>query len=306
MGFKKIIPTIIRIFIGLVFVASAVTKYISIEAFDMFVFEHELFSWNLTNFLTRILISCEACLGLMLIFGIYPKLSRWLTVGSLAFFTIYILLKPFFFEVNSENCHCFGEVLILSDSQTLIKNVVLLLLSIALFFDKGWKIKYAKYILIASFVAPLATTFIIRPPDVIVHAIYGKEIELNMESFDMLVNMDKVQDMKVSEGKKVLCLYSTTCKHCKRTAIKLDIIIKRHKLDKNNFAVLFWGKEENIDVFYKETGVQLLSTNKVPPLLFLSATKGRQPIIVLMDNGKIVDLYKSTNVNEQKIVEFLK
>lgn len=306
MGFKKIIPTIIRIFIGLVFVASAVTKYISIEAFDMFVFEHELFSWNLTNFLTRILISCEACLGLMLIFGIYPKLSRWLTVGSLAFFTIYILLKPFFFEVNSENCHCFGEVLILSDSQTLIKNVVLLLLSTALFFDKGWKIKYAKYILIASFVAPLATTFIIRPPDVIVHAIYGKEIELNMESFDMLVNMDKVQDMKVSEGKKVLCLYSTTCKHCKRTAIKLDIIIKRHNLDKNNFAVLFWGKEENIDVFYKETGVQLLSTNKVPPLLFLSATKGRQPIIVLMDNGKIVDLYKSTNVNEQKIVEFLK
>lgn len=306
MGFKKIIPTIIRIFIGLVFVASAVTKYISIEAFDMFVFEHELFSWNLTNFLTRILISCEACLGLMLIFGIYPKLSRWLTVGSLAFFTIYILLKPFFFEVNSENCHCFGEVLILSDSQTLIKNVVLLLLSIALFFDKGWKIKYAKYILIASFIAPLATTFIIRPPDVIVHAIYGKEIELNMESFDMLVNMDKVQDMKVSEGKKVLCLYSTTCKHCKRTAIKLDIIIKRHNLDKNNFAVLFWGKEENIDVFYKETGVQLLSTNKVPPLLFLSATKGRQPIIVLMDNGKIVDLYKSTNVNEQKIVEFLK
>ena len=216
------------------------------------------------------------------------------------------MLKPFFFEVNSENCHCFGEVLILSDSQTLIKNVVLLLLSIALFFDKGWKIKYAKYILIASFIAPLATTFIIRPPDVIVHAIYGKEIELNMESFDMLVNMDKVQDMQVSEGKKVLCLYSTTCKHCKRTAIKLDIIIKRHNLDKNNFAVLFWGKEENIDVFYKETGVQLLSTNKVPPLLFLSATKGRQPIIVLMDNGKIVDLYKSTNVNEQKIVEFLK
>ncbi len=306
MGFKKIIPTIIRIFIGLVFVASAVTKYISIEAFDMFVFEHELFSWNLTNFLTRILISCEACLGLMLICGIYPKLSRWLTVGSLAFFTIYILLKPFFFEVNSENCHCFGEVLILSDSQTLIKNVVLLLLSIALFFDKGWKIKYTKYILIASFIAPLATTFIIRPPDVIVHAIYGKEIELDMESFDMLVNMEKVQDMKVSEGKKVLCLYSTTCKHCKRTAIKLDIIIKRHNLDKNNFVVLFWGKEENIDVFYKETGVELLLTNKVPPLLFLSATKGRQPIIVLMDNGKIVDLYKSTNVNEQKIVEFLK
>jgi uncharacterized membrane protein YphA (DoxX/SURF4 family) len=305
MNFKKITLIAIRILIGIVFVLSAVTKYISIEAFDMFVFEHELFSWNLTNFITRILIASEACLGLMLLFGIFPKLSRWLTVGSLVIFTIYILIKPFFFEVNSDNCHCFGEVMILSDNQTLIKNVVLLLFSTVLFFDKGWKLKYAKYILIASFILPLATTFIVRPPDVIAHAIYGKQIELNMDSFEKLLNMDKVQDMKVSEGKKVLCLYSTACKHCKRTAIKIDVIIKRHKLNKQDFVVLFWGKENSIDVFYKETAAELLPTNQVPPLLFLSATKGRQPIIVLLDNGRIVDLYKSTNINEQKIVEFL-
>lgn len=305
MNFKKIFLIAIRILIGLVFIASAVTKYISIEAFDMFVFEHELFSWNFTNFLTRILISCEACLGIMLTLGIFPKLSRWLTIGSLAIFTTYILIKPFFFQVDAENCHCFGDVLILSDSQTLIKNVILLILSVALFFDKGCKIKYAKYILIASFVLPLATTFIVRPPDVIVHALYGKQAELNMESFDKLIAMERVQDLGLTEGRKVLCLYSTGCKHCKRTAIKLDVIIKRHNLDKQRFVVLFWGKEDSINTFYEETGAELLPTSKVPPLLFLSATKGRQPIIVLMENGKIVDLYKSINIDEQKIVDFL-
>ncbi len=306
MDFKKIILIVLRIIIGLVFVASAVTKYISIEAFDMFVFEHELFSWNLTNFLTRILISGEACLGLMLILGIFPKLSRWLTVGSLVLFTTYILLKPIFFEVDAENCHCFGEVLILSDSQTIIKNIILLLLSISLFFDKGWKTKYAKYILLGCLILPLATSFIIRPPDVIVHKLYGKQAELDMPNFDKLLNREDVQSMNVSEGKKVLCLYSTACKHCKRTAIKLDVIIKRHNLDKEKFVVLFWGKNNSLDTFYKETGAELLPTNQVPPLLFLAATKGRQPIIVLLDNGKVVDLYKSINIDEKAIVDFLK
>lgn len=306
MSFKKIFLTSIRILIGLVFIASAVTKYISIEAFDMFVFEHELFSWNITTFLTRILISCEACLGLMLIIGIYPKLSRWLAVGSLSLFTIYVLLKPLFFQVDAENCHCFGEVLILSDSQTIIKNIILLLLCIALFFDKGWKIKYSKLIFSLCLLAPLATSFIVRPPDIIVNTLYGKQAQLNMEHFEMLISMEQVKELNVSEGKKVLCLYSTGCKHCKRTAIKLDVMIKRHNLDKSKFAILFWGKPESIDVFYNDTAIEKLPTAKVPPLLFLSATNGRQPIIVLLENGKVVDLFKSINIDEGKIASFLK
>lgn len=306
MSFKKIFLTSIRILIGLVFIASAVTKYISIEAFDMFVFEHELFSWNITTFLTRILISCEACLGLMLIIGIYPKLSRWLAVGSLSLFTIYVLLKPLFFQVDAENCHCFGEVLILSDSQTIIKNIILLLLCIALFFDKGWKIKYSKLIFSLCLLAPLATSFIVRPPDVIVNTLYGKQAQLNMEHFEMLISMEQVKELNVSEGKKVLCLYSTGCKHCKRTAIKLDVMIKRHNLDKSKFAILFWGKPESIDVFYNDTAIEKLPMAKVPPLLFLSATNGRQPIIVLLENGKVVDLFKSINIDEGKIASFLK
>ena len=271
----------------------------------MFVFEHELFSWNFTNFLTRILISCEACLGLMLIIGIYPKLSRWLAVGSLSFFTIYVLLKPLLFQVDAENCHCFGEVLILSDSQTIIKNIILLLLCVALFFEKGWKIKYSKLILALCLVAPLATSFIVRPPDVIVNKLYGKQAQLNMESFEKLLSLEQVQELNISEGKKVLCLYSTACKHCKRTAIKLDVIIKRHSLDKSKFGVLFWGKEGSIDIFYKDTSVEKLPTTQVPPLLFLSATNGRQPIVVLLENGKVIDLFKSINIDEKKITDFL-
>jgi hypothetical protein len=70
--------------------------------------------------------------------------------------------------------------------------------------------------------------------------------------------------------------------------------------------IAFWGKKENMDLFYKETGAELLPTGKVPPLAFLAATKGRQPIIVLMENGEVVDLYNSINIDEQRIVEFLK
>ena len=305
MKVKRIIGIVARVFIGLVFVMSAVSKYLSIEAFDMFMFEHKLFSWNLTQFLSRLLIGFECFIGLALLFGIYQKQMRWLSIGTLLGFTIYILLKPFLFDVSSDNCHCFGEVWILSDGQTIVKNLVLLALSYFLFWQNGLQKKYSKCLLIAFFVAPVATAYIIRPPDIIVYSLYDKSASLNIEKFDTLLLEEELAALKVAEGKKVLCLYSTGCKHCKRTAIKLDVMIARHDLDKSDFVVAFWGKGENISKFYKETAVAQLPTALVPAGLFLSATKGKQPIIVLLDNGKVVDLFRSITIDEGKIVDFL-
>ena len=66
---NKLFTYIIRIFIGGVFVASAVLKYLSIDIFDLYVYEHNIFNLALTETLTRCLIACEFCMGVMLIFG---------------------------------------------------------------------------------------------------------------------------------------------------------------------------------------------------------------------------------------------
>ncbi len=306
MEAKRTIGIAARVLIGVVFVVSAITKYLSIDAVDMFVFEHKLFSWNVTQFLTRFLVGFEVFVGLSLIAGLCQRLMRWLAVACLAFFTLYVLLKPVLFDVSDENCHCFGTVLILSDGQTIIKNVILLALSYFLFWQQGLRKKWCKWLCLALFVASTATAYIIKAPDLIVYSLYDKSASLNMEKFNELLKNDELAELNVEKGRKVLCLYSTGCKHCKRTAIKLNVMIERHDLAKENFAVAFWGNEKNIDKFYSATGVERLPSVLVPATDFLSATKGRQPLIVLLEDGKLVDLFKSITLDEGRIVDFLK
>ncbi len=292
--------------IGVVFIASALMKYLSIDAVDMFVFEHKLFSWDFTQVITRLLIGIEAGLGLALVVGLCQKYLRWLSIGFLTGFTLYVLLKPVLFEVSEDNCHCFGTVILLSDGETIIKNIILLALSYFTFWQEGIKRKWGKWICIALFVASTATIFTIKAPDFVIYALYDKSASLDMEKFEKLLDDSRVKELNVRDGKKILCLYSTGCRHCKRSAMKLDIIRQRHNLNKQDFAVVFWGKEANIEKFYSETNTEKLPTTFVSPQLFLPATKGRQPIIVLLDNGKVVDLFKSITIDEDKIVSFLK
>jgi hypothetical protein len=272
----------------------------------MFLFEHKLFSWDVTQFVSRFLIGFECFIGLSLVSGICQKPVRWLTIGSLFAFTVYVLLKPLLFDVSSDNCHCFGDVLVLSDTQTIVKNVILLALSYFLFWQSGLRNKYAKWLLLAFFVLSTATVYTIKPPDVIVYSLYDKSASLNMEKFGILLQEESLANLEIEKGKKVLCLYSTGCKYCKRTAIKLDVMIARHDLEKEDFVVAFWGKEKNITKFYNETQVAKLPTAIVPPDVFLSATKGKQPIVVLLDNGKVMDIYRSITLDEDRIVDFLK
>lgn len=306
MNTKRYIGIASRILVGLVFVASAVTKFLSLDAVDMFVFEHKLFSWDVTQFLVRLLIAIEAGLGLSLIAGLCQKSIRWVTVGFLAAFTLYVLAKPLLFDVSSDNCHCFGTVYLLSDTQTIVKNIILLALCVPMFWQEGLKRRWTKWLLAGFFVASTATVFIMKAPDTIICKLYDKSASLDKAKFDELLSSEQVAATDVTKGRKVLCLYSTGCKHCKRTAKKIDVMIARHSLGKSSFVVLFWGNEQNIAKFYRETEVQHLSSTLVSPVAFLSATKGRQPIIVLLEDGKIVNVFKSVNLDENEIIRFLK
>lgn len=303
---KPLIGTICRIIIGLVFVLSALLKYLSIEAVDLFFFDHKLFPWVFTTLASRILIAGEAVIGLMLIIGIFPKLSKILTFVSLISFTVYLLFKPLFFDVTNENCYCFGDIIQLTDTQTIIKNIILLILALTLSWAKWWKPKYSKYILISLVVLSLGTAFTIKPPDFIQAKIYKHTAKIRPEVFETVKQLDNVKALNIDKGKKVVCLYSTGCKYCKRAAKKIDVIIERHNLDKENFIELFGGKEKPLTEFYKASGTKPLNYTFIPVILFIRTTYGHMPVIILLDNGKVVQMYKITTIDEEFIVSFLK
>ncbi|MBP3254519.1 MAG: hypothetical protein J6M30_08440 [Bacteroidales bacterium] len=312
MKVKNIIGTAVRILIGLVFVASAVTKYISIDAVDLFVYEHQLFSWNVTTFVTRLLIAAEGCLGIMLLAGIYPKTVKRLSIIMLAGFTVYVLLKPVLFNVDSENCHCFGTVLLLSDRQTLIKNIILLTLSYFMFWDNGWQGRFGRFIysqrkyLTAVIIAVcLIVVNTVMMPEPIERNLFPKKASVDQDKFEFLMQMDSVQNLEATKGKKILCLYSTGCKYCKQSAIRLDVLRQKYDIPDSNFALVFWGSQNGMDSFFVKTNTKPLPHTMVHPIPFLQATKGRQPVVILFNEGKIEKLLKYPNINEKDIKKFL-
>ena len=354
MKTKNIVGIIARIIVGLVFIASAVTKYLSIDAVDLFVYEHRIFSWEVTTFVTRLLIVLEAFVGIMLIVGIYPKQFKWTAIVMLIGFSVYVILKPLLFNVDEENCHCFGTVLLLNDRDTLIKNVILLVISYFMFWNKGvtelnYKVvdvklkngditqryrktcsgflySQRKFLAVVTFIVLFVVANMVFMPEPISRKLYPKTASIDKDKFELLIGLsstenlsgkdtnltalynaaqDSIRKLNITQGNKILCLYSTGCKYCKRASKRLDVVRQKYNIADSSFAIIFWGNDAKVDSFFVKTNTKVLPHTLVSPWVFLPATKGKQPVIALMKDGSVEKLLKYPNINEKEIYDFM-
>ncbi len=114
----------IRILLGLMFIASAVMKVLSLDTFVIYVYSFKIFSFVLTEIAARLLIAFEMVLGLLLITKEKYKWTWWTATGLMAAFTLFLIYVSIF--RNDENCHCFGDIIEVKPWVSIIKNVALL------------------------------------------------------------------------------------------------------------------------------------------------------------------------------------
>jgi len=148
-----------RILLSFLFVFGAVSKLVSMPFFDGMVAELLLGKDYFDNpsgmfwiqWLTRILVAIELVLGLALLQGKwFKKLVLPATMGMLVLFTIHLFYEGFRQEngFTEGNCGCFGDVLPMTNLESIIKNVIGMLAGVFV-----W-IKYKKEDVFASWVAP--------------------------------------------------------------------------------------------------------------------------------------------------------
>jgi len=299
---KKILFTILTVLLGLVFIFSGLTKLYPVELFELTLIEIKVATWATAPILSRLMIASEFLLGIMLVLNI--KLRKFTLKASLAIlilFTVYLLILMIV-DGNKGNCKCFGNVLIMTPLESIIKNLVMIAITLVLYiWHKGFKYPFQKIILIVLVTASLVLPFILNPPDFIM-AYQSREETVGYKlNLDTLYNSPDIPKPEVDlrKGKHIVAFLSLSCSHCKVAAYKMHIIKKQNP--GLPFYFIFNGKENKLQAFFDDT-----KASDVPYLLlngkrFADLAGFILPSIVFLDNSVVVQKTNYIDLSASKI-----
>ena len=287
---------------GLVFIVSAVLKVVDMDRFEIYIYSYHFFSLNLSFLVARAAIILELFLGIGLITNSLHKVYWW---GSMAMLVGYTLLLIYALVLGrTDSCHCFGDYLQLDPKQSILKNVVLMLLFLLIYRMQEWKTPFRWLILCLAVMASTIAVFVISPPDNYTPN-YEPEHNLQTELFNEMLDDEPLDSLDLREGKQVICFFSTGCEYCQMAAQKLSLMQQFYGFPAENITYVFMGNEEGVAEFFGQT--DSLAYRHVlykDVVRLLKAINGNFPAIVFMDNGEVVHEYGFRNMREEEIKAF--
>lgn len=308
---KKIILTVLRISLGLVFVFSAFTKLYPIEILELSLVELGFINWSIAPYIARLFIAFEAIVGIFLILNIKIRLVIKAVIILLVLFTFY-LLNIWYKDGENVDCGCFGEYLKLNTKESILKNVILLIPSfILLFTAKPFNWKFQKILIITIILIITSLPFILNVVGYEAYTndeIVNKNIKLEVEKLGEFSFKNKTYNLE--EGKKIVCFLSLSCSYCKLVARKLTII--NEKID-NNLPIFYilGGSAEKLNQFWNES-----KSFQFPYLLLTPGEKNNEtffelsgpvlPSIYFINNGIVVKRFHFSDLEQSEVENFLK
>ncbi|MDO4803014.1 MAG: MauE/DoxX family redox-associated membrane protein [Prevotellaceae bacterium] len=301
---KEILPLMLKIVLGLVFIASAILKIIDMDQFEIYVYSYHFFSLNFSFLVARAAIIAELVLGVGLVSNCFHKLMWW---GSMAMLIGYTLLLIYAQLIGrTDNCHCFGDVLQFNPWQSIIKNMVLMVLFALVYKVKDIRFRNDWFVLAGAIVVSTAAVFAVSPPDNFTSA-YKPQQNLNVELFDEAMQQPPLDELNLNDGKKVVCFFSTACDYCQMSAHKLSLMQQFYGFPAENICYIFMGSEEGKARFYELSQSQTYQDVIYEDVVnLLKITNGVFPVILLLEDGEVVGEYEFRSMREKEIQAFMK
>lgn len=300
--FKEIAPIVLKVLLGLVFIASAVLKVFDMDKFEIYIYSYHFFSLNFSFLVARAAIIVELVLGIGLVSNTLHKFYWW---GSVAMLFGYTLLLIYALVIGrTDSCHCFGDFLQFDPRQSLMKNGVLILLFLLVYKAKEWKTPFRWLIFSLALMASAIGVFVASPPDNYTSA-YDSEQNLQKELFYELLKEPPLDSLNLQEGKQVVCFFSTGCEVCQMAAQKLSLMQQFYDFPAESITYVFMGNEEGIAKFYeKSQSIQYRNVLYDNVVNLLKAINGQFPTIVFLEDGKVVHEYGFRDMKETEIKAF--
>ena len=280
---KRTVGFILILALAAVFFYSAGTKLYAIEAFEWTFVDIGIRNYTLATILARLLIGIEFAIGAFLLFHIrLKKLTYPITILTLVIFTIYLIILMTV-QGNEGDCGCFGESLKMTPLQGIIKNVVMLVVTLLLMAihsikPQKWQLVVGTILLMASLVVP----FVIYPMNIgNMPQKADKVIDL-----DPLYENDIVPEVDLRKGKHIISYMSLTCPHCKKAARFLNILKKRYPEYSIHFVLS--GHEDHKKAFFEASGADrvpyIILKNKAA---FIDMAGTSVPAILWVNDGMV-------------------
>ena len=298
-----IVPVIVKVLLGLVFVASAILKVVDMDQFEIYIYSYHFFSLNISFLAARMAIIVELVLGIGLISNTMHKFYWW---GSMAMLVGYTLLLLYALYLGrTDNCHCFGDFLQFDPKQSLVKNGVLILLFIPLYWMEGWKTPFRWLILCLAILVSSIGVFVASPPDNYTSA-YTAEQSLQVELFDEMLDDAPLDSLNLREGKHIVCFLSTGCEFCQLSARKLSLMQRFYGFPAENITYVFMGNEEGVFKFYEQSESASYRNVLYPDVVrMLKAINGDFPTIVFLNDGVVEHVCGLRNMKEEEVKVFM-
>ena len=292
---KSVLPYLLRVLIGLVFLFSATAKLIGIDAFEVYLFSFGWFSLGTAYLLARLVIAAEYTLGILLIANLRAKFAFWSSLTVLAAFTVFLTVLAA--NGNRENCNCFGELVNLNPVQSIWKNLGMIALLLPTAGLQSFKVCRRGLWFALAVIVPLACVLIISPPDNWRYKSYDRRNEINRQALQEALEKGLLPPA-IAEGDHVVCFYSLQCRFCKMSAKKLMTLRDRGEFSAAPIIAVI-GRGENTDTgpFLTETGFRPDKTVFIEPADFLRMTNGKMPVILVMHDTTVVAAYNYRNLH---------
>ena len=289
-----------QLLIAAVFLVSAWLKLAPIEPFELTLVDSGLVPWSISPYAARLLIALEAFIGVGLLFN--TKFTKLLLKSGLyltLFFCVYLLLL-WWFRGNDVNCGCFGTRFSMTPIESLLKNALLIIISLGALRLFTPTPRNFKSIYIVGGLAIAALPFILNPPD-------GYFSNIDETQYPYKLRTELIPDtikanipFNMEEGEYLIAFLSISCPHCRVGAQKLSVAAKKHDLPR--IHALFIGDESKMDEFRFESNSNLPYTI-YRENSFFKFTKGVLPTFLLVKNGQVLKRWSGAAFSYDEIAK---
>lgn len=266
---------VLRLLLAGVFIFSAISKLLSVGLFEITIVEQGIFSTRAqAAYPARLLIAFELFLGASLLFPFFLKrIFIPLTIATLAAFTL-LQVYQLIFGGQTEDCGCFGELIKMSSTESLLKNIILLGLSVYLFSairEEKRNIAIPSILAVGS----VAAVLLIAP------------VRENYDgNFAKYTKFERAGLVDLTSGNKLVAVFNADCEHCQEAARELGALAIKNASFPEIYVLMFSESDSSISAFSKKTDTDY-PYHAISEDEFFELIGNSPPRIYWLQDGKI-------------------